>query len=388
MIRISILLVMFLAPIFSFAGGWISSGGESLIYARNPWFVKNTKSVDYCIQMDESSFSISRNDAEKLIAEGFQYWKSEFANNGSPGNGNPGFTQIASQTFHFVAECQDKTPLIFKLGLKKLNAEEIKYLDNPKKFIGVTIRKEYSLETLTGRGVIYLTADTGADAYTNDGQMLAEAWKKPILFRYALIHELGHFFGVPHVGSGIMSEVFMTVLLNKRMVPYFESTAQLSFLNPPANFEVCRGSASFNPDFFGVPKDTICLKFESIAGAQLQWNVFKKEEGNAVSASIGTVQVTSLDQSPYALKPAVIVQLPQEQKVFTAVETILGSFLVGGVFSDTSFMGGFRPQGSLRVFPLQMSLSAEKMSFVGTVQNQQMTVMNYSQLSFMQGILN
>ncbi len=133
--------------------GWISSGGESLIYARNPWFVKNTLSVDYCLQMDEASFSIAKSEVPKLIAEAFQYWKDEFAIN-TPGNPRPGIAKIATQKFNFLEKCDDKTPLIFKFGLKNLDTDETKYLTDPKKYIGVTIRKEYLLDTLKGNGVI------------------------------------------------------------------------------------------------------------------------------------------------------------------------------------------------------------------------------------------
>ncbi len=384
--KIFLMLCLSLFAQFSLAGGWISSGGESFIYSRNPWFVKNTTSVDYCLQMDEASFSISKAEVEKLIVQGFDFWKSEFATNNGFKKASAGYANIASQDFHYLAKCQADTPLIFKLGIKSLDAEEITFLVDPKKYIGVTIRKNYALDTLRGDGIIYITADKGADAYTNNGQLVSEAWKTPALLHYALIHEIGHFFGIPHVGSGLMSEVFMTVLLNKQMTHEFETSLQLSFLNPQNNFEVCRASNNFNPDFFGVSKATACLKFDSIPGSNLSWNVSSKLDADSSYELIGVAQVTALDQSPYALKPAVIVQLPDEQKVFSAIETILGPFLVGAIFSDISYNGVFRPIKSVRAFPLQMSLSAEKISFVGTLNNQQMTVMNYSPLSFMKAI--
>jgi len=333
---------------------------------------------------------IDNSYTDKACTQAFQFWKSEFALNSSFKKASAGYANIATQDFNYLTKCKEQTPLIFKLGIKALNEEEIKYLGDPKKFIGVTIRKSYSLDSLQGDGIIYITADKGADAYNNNGQLTARAWKSPQLMQYALIHELGHFFGIPHVGSGLMSEVFMSVLLNKQMSGEFEAASQLSFLNPQNDFEVCRSSNNFNPDFFGVPPGTTCLKFERASGANLGWDVSRKLDSETAADSqyerIGLVQVTSLDQSPSTLKPAVIVQLPDEQKVFSAVETILGPFLIGAIFSDTSYNGSFRPIKSVRAYPLQMSLSAEKISFVGTVNNQQMTVMNYSPLSFMRAI--
>lgn len=368
--------------------GWVSSGGESLIYARNPWFVKNTRSVDYCLQMDEASFSIPKSEVPKLIAEAFQYWKEEFTLNTS-GNPRPGLTQIATQTFNYLEKCEDKTPLIFKFGLKNLHPDEIAYLNDPKKYIGVTIRKDYSLNALQGTGIIYITADKGADAYTNNGQLISEAWKSPPLLRYTLIHELGHVFGIPHIGSGIMSEVFMTVLLNKVMAKDFEKISQLSFLNPQKNFEVCRDQGFFHPDFFRLSKATLCLKFQGMNGSVGQWTVFSKQDQTSSYEEIGSVQITALDQSAYGMKPAVIVQLPDEQTVFSALETIIGPFILGATLSETSYTGTFQLKNTIRGIPLQMSLSAEKISFVGTpgTNNQQMTVLTYSPPSFMKAML-
>lgn len=367
-------------------GGWISSGGESLIYARNPWFVKNTQSVDYCLQIDEVSFSVTKAQAEILISEAFTYWKNEFKTNGSANDtSKPGYAKVATQTFNYVEKCENNTPLVFKFGIKNLDQEEVTYLSDPKKYIGVTIRKNYSLEKLQGNGVIYISADKGADSYTNNGHLIDQAWTSPTLLRYAIIHELGHFFGIPHVGSGIMSEVFMTVLLNKRMTKEYENSSQLSFLNPQENFEVCRLSGSFNPDFFQVAKGALCLKFQSVSKGQ--WTVYSKLDATSSYTEAGLVQINALDQSPYGLKPAVIVQLPAEQKVFSALESIAGPFLMGAVFSETSYTGTFRPKNAVKAYPLHMSMSAEKVSFVGTVNNQQMTVMNYSPLSFMKVVL-
>jgi hypothetical protein len=382
-----LLVGLFLIHVSSLAhAGWVSSGGESLLFEKNPWFVKNTSTVNYCIQMDAPSFSITQPAVEKLIQEAFDFWKKEFSANGSGRANQPGYAQIATQNFILKSEC-DSVPLIFKFGLKNLDSEERHHLVDPKKFIGVTIRKEYSLETLQASGIIYITADKGADAYTNNGMLISEAWKHPALLRYALIHELGHMFGLPHEGSGIMSEVFMSVLLNSRLVNEFENLAQMNVLNPQNYFEVCRDSGGmFNPDFFGAAKSARCLKFEAIKNANLQWAVSVKETEQGEYKTLGTVQADSLDQSPYALKPAVIVQLPDEQKVFSATETILGPFLVGAVFSDTSYNGTFHPLNSVRALPIQMTLSAEKISFVGLVNNQNGTVLNYSPVSFMKAI--
>lgn len=369
-------------------GGWVSSGGESLIYAKNPWFLKNVTRVAYCLEMDETAFSISRAEAARAIAEAFTYWKSEFAINRGTTDLQLGFAAIATQDFTIADHCAETTPVVFKLGLSRLDPAEIAFLKEPKKFIGVTIRKTYSLTELKGSGVIYLSADRGPDAYANNGQMISEAWRSPALFRYAVIHELGHLFGIPHVGTGIMSEVFMPILLNKSMAPSFEKSPDLSFLNAQRNFEVCRNTAAFNPDFFKVGKGISCLRFEWSSSPGLpQWRVFTRAEPPAADTEVGTVQALALNQSVASLKPAVIVQLPEEQTVFRPTETLTGAFVMGGVFSDTSYEGSYRPKDSIRGQSLQMSLSADKISLVGLVNGQQALVMNYSPIGFLKTVL-
>lgn len=368
--------------------GWITFGGENSIYARNPWFAKNTLVVPYCVEMDEPSFSISKAQVLNLINEALVYWKTEFATNFAA-NTKPGFgfAEVATQDFKYQSTCSPTTPLIFKLGSKTLSDKEKEHLGDVGKYIGATIRKDYSLKDLKADGIIYITSDLGPDAYPNpNGLLIDKAWTRPALFRYALIHEIGHLFGIPHVGAGIMSEVFMTILLNKSMAPEFQRASQQSFLNPPRDFEVCRLTGQFNPDFFKASPGTTCLKFARVATGALEWTVFSRADSLSPDIELGTVQALTVDQSPYSLKPAVMLQLPDEQTVFTSVATIARPYLIGAVFSDVSYSGAYRLKGQIRSHPVHMTLSADKVSFVGAINNQQLTVMSYAPLSFLKAI--
>ena len=51
------LLIIFFSQL-TFAGGWVSSGGELFSDAHNPWFVRNTKDVNYCVVVDEINETI------------------------------------------------------------------------------------------------------------------------------------------------------------------------------------------------------------------------------------------------------------------------------------------------------------------------------------------
>ncbi len=382
-------------PIRPQSNSWVSSGGELFATGRNPWFVRNTSEVKYCITMDEPAFSITRSQVEGLIASATEFWQTEFRQNRALISSAIGYADIATQTFLLTA-CDAGVDLQFKFGANTLDADERDKggLSEPRRFIGVTIRKSYDPVLLKGQGIIYISADKGSTAYLNSGQLEDQAWSSPELLKYALIHELGHVFGIPHVGAGLMSEVFMDTLLNKSMAAQYVREPQQSFLNPPRDFNVCRMTGKFNPDFFQVAKDTPCLLFRQLSGSATTWRVYSADELMQNPVEVGTAQAVSLETSPYALKPAVTVQLPHEQldlpldkRVFKPSETVMGPFLVGAIFSQQSYRGVFRPTGGGRPVTFNMSLSAEQVTFIGTLNNLQMTTLNYAPISFMHSLI-
>src|SRR3989344_2617793 len=60
-------------------GGWVGMGGELFKDARNPWFVKNTKDVYYCIQLDKKDMSIDEASVSTAFTDAVNYWKGEFS---------------------------------------------------------------------------------------------------------------------------------------------------------------------------------------------------------------------------------------------------------------------------------------------------------------------
>ncbi|MCB0411029.1 MAG: hypothetical protein KDD22_00790, partial [Bdellovibrionales bacterium] len=60
------------------AGGWVSFGGELFRFDRNPWFVKNTLKVNYCIDnYDKEGMSVSQDIALQAIEDAIAFWKDE-----------------------------------------------------------------------------------------------------------------------------------------------------------------------------------------------------------------------------------------------------------------------------------------------------------------------
>ena len=260
-------------------GGWVSSGGEIFKFAKNPWFVRNTTDVDYCVQVDASSFSANEAAARDVISQALQYWKKEFDQPNPVGT--PGFAKLATQTFHDVGACTATTPLRFLLGYGTLSKEEVDYLVDPTKYVGISVRTDYDTTQLAGKGFVYISSDFGPHAYdANDTQShhIPRAWEKRQLLLYAVLHELGHVFGIPHMGSGIMSELFLDQLLHQSFFQFYIDHPVQSFLNPPLTFTTCLITGTINTGFFGAPTDTACLSFDGTeTSGTINWKITAKK---------------------------------------------------------------------------------------------------------------
>lgn len=131
----------FLFSIKVFAqGGWVSSGGELIKDARNPWFVKNTVSVKWCLQVDPKSISINETQISEAVVDALAYWKDEFTRASLFGT-LPGSFALGTQVFTKVSCSDPQLDLRIIFGSSLLTPEEIKHLKDPNQFIGVTDRK-------------------------------------------------------------------------------------------------------------------------------------------------------------------------------------------------------------------------------------------------------
>jgi hypothetical protein len=136
-------------------GGWISSGGELFQDARNPWFVKNTKEVFWCLQVDGSQVSATENQIELAFVDAVEYWRKEAKTNRLSNN----FFSIATQKFSRLPCMDSRVSLRVIFGKSLLNTKEREFLKDPDKYVGVTVRQEYNPVSLFGSGFIFFSAD-------------------------------------------------------------------------------------------------------------------------------------------------------------------------------------------------------------------------------------
>lgn len=377
---LSLALISFVSlPVHAERGGWQGSGGEVFRFAKNPWFVKNTSTVDYCVVIDQASISADEATIKDVIKEAIAYWKKElYQPLPNPANG---FAQLATQTFSEVSTCEDDTPLRFQFGYGTLNEKEIEFLEDPRKFIGVSVRKEYDNEHLKGKGFVFISSDMGPRAYDtlpNTGHLVPKAWQKRKLLLYAVIHELGHVFGIPHTGVGVMSEVFLDQLLHNSFHQFYLDHPLQTFITPPLSFEVCMLNGSFNASYFKVPVDTACLKLEGkLSAGQYEWEISARKSGPTAPTVVGSLRASPISSLQLGAKPAVIVHLPPEQKVFTLQERFVNTFMIGPVFTEGSATGIYKTSTSHRPFDVQVELRADSIVMTGLVSGRMEPVLVY-----------
>ncbi len=345
---VSLLMTVALSPflpLFTHAGVFVSTGGEVFVTAKNPWFIKGSRGgadkVNYCVNLSEDDMSINRDRARTIIREALDYWKDELAIKGPP---KPGFLRLADQEFIENEFCSENTPLQFKLGYSLLDKDELDHLKDPQKYIGVSIRKEYDKKTLSASGVVLIGSDKGSVTYHNPGNLVSNAWKSERLFKYAVLHELGHVFGMPHGGSGLMSETFLEQILNKQLAEYYQRAPLMSFRKAPRNFEVCSENGNFHRQFFQVASEVKCLLFEDDqSGSGIGWNVLARTKGETngkPELAIGYLQRGPVIQRN-ATRPTSILHFDGPQEIFSEIEMALFRFMIGPLTEEMSQKGDF-----------------------------------------------
>lgn len=185
----------------------------------------------------------------------------------------------------------------------------------------MSVRTRYDDVNLRGGGFIYVSADSGPLAYSNEF-LRHGAWhlgKGGLLFK-VLVHELGHVFGLPHMNESIvMHERFPERVLSPLSSdldltwPTFEGVRLDGVVD-----ERCFSNMSTQPflDFFEIPhgfRHNFCYQLK----LDLKSNTGAVFYGSRHSSMILGGTISDLSIHSRALG-GVNIWLPPEQIVFPA----------------------------------------------------------------------
>lgn len=370
-VMICFVLATVLLESSAYAGIWVSSGGGSFKDEHNPWFVRSTANVNYCIDLDAQTISASADQVRQAVEGAITYWKEEF---GSTQNLNQaGSLVIANQTFTEV-DCATQPELRFVIGYGKLAQNEVDYFKDPNcltqtstpcdptrnvmNYIGVTTRTDYDSVQLKGRGFVYISSDMGANVYQNDGNLIAPAWTQPNLLQYALIHEMGHVFGYPHLGNSIMSEVFLEQMLDQNLTYIFQKFPIEHFLFPGPVVENCNLLPNMTM-WFQAPAGTQCIQFQLSNNPTANIEVLARPNVNTQPTLIGTLMGVNLSTfTDSRSQPGIFLHLTNQQAIFTQQETGFRAFMVGPSFLDFGAQANYVPANGGALSPVYFRLTS------------------------------
>lgn len=277
-------------------GGIGGSGGEFIKDQLNPWFVKNTNEVNYCIKIDSNGFSADPIKIQSLIKKSLDYWKDEFQTSRS-------LLGIARQTFIENKGCQGNEGLVFQFGYNTLTEEQIEIFDSAKEdvhdYLGIALRTNYDKVNMRGSGFIYISSDKGDHMYNKGKNVAKELWRHDGLLYRMLLHELGHVFGVAHTPNTFMASDFPEYMI-RNYNKFISASTHEYFFRPTSLYLKCPWSRTSSLN------DKDCIKIET----KDDWKTFTVTDSETSSTA-----VTKMDKSSLWLFP-VSVFMPDEQKVF------------------------------------------------------------------------
>lgn len=189
------------------AGGWTSGGGELIRDAHNPWFLSNTKEVKYCIKINEKDFGQNKSFVRLNIFKALDFWKMQLNELTYVGNSSGFKFTLGTQNFYEV-NCDQNPDITFQFA--ELTKEQEEKLGDLSKTIAVSVRTDYDLVNLKGKGFVY---------FNKDAQFAELPWTRTEGSRVLpiLIHELGHIFGIQHTNDiHMMTETYPEELIDSR----------------------------------------------------------------------------------------------------------------------------------------------------------------------------
>ncbi len=340
----------------SFAGGWTSGGGELIRDAHNPWFLSNTKEVKYCIQINEADFGQSKSFVRTQIFKAIDFWKMQLKELTYWNYADPAFDfHLGTQSFYEV-DCREAHDLRFQFAT--LDKEQKQRLGDISKTIAVSVRTDYDLAKLKGKGFIF---------FNKNEQFTQKPWTEKDGNRVlpVLIHEMGHVFGIQHnTDTYVMKENFPEDVINGG-IDNFNSTENqfnnysdihlFTYHESKFNFMLCSIVGPIQPipkpkpisalqksvknQFFGQNEKDKC------SGQFIEGQTFKFYSGERGSELLGEAQLRMQDLTDIAnvFKSTELIHfwIPPEQKVFSNISQHMNSQKITiAVFQPKQFFKG------------------------------------------------
>lgn len=314
--------------------GGMDSGGAGLYGTdMNPWFLQNTPEVTYCLDVDPAAFHQSLEVVDQIILNAVESWKAVFAESGAKDRSSVQLfgIRIATQTFKRVP-CDDTVDIRFQLGI--LTPQQKTQLGNYRQWIGASYRTSYNKKDLKGQGFVYIAADSGPEKPIS-ADLVTDVWTKcdGCLLERTIVHELGHVFGMGHIGNDwdIMSERHLEKVTsqdwyNKHLTTdegkafFRERSALYGYLNFPQRYSAkdCTILAGDNKNriraIFDIPEDEQCVSFirGRTNGCTAEQTIFAFQQGQAFNRYFIADECKDAGRSEVAW-----LYLPMEQAVLT-----------------------------------------------------------------------
>lgn len=315
----SALLGLFIS-LSTFAGNGSSGGG--LIYGDqlNPWFVQNTKTVNYCVEIAPEFSDLSRDRVVDLIQESLNWWKKNLANASTVRYPNGYLPALGTQTFILQQNCNDQTDVRFYMGVLPTTERA---LISYKQTIGLAYRTAYDSVNLRANGFIYIAPERGP-LRPDSSRMHAKPWSvyESIALKHTLHHELGHIFGLQddhYEVENLMSAHFVERITDQRFIATYGGGVYASPYGCGKSNDRTHNYATHYEDshltslatYFGLqPQFDLKIRLQ-----QKQLFILDKNQ----SQVIGNINLDKFVLSQTNYNGGSYIYLTKKQKVFTQV---------------------------------------------------------------------
>jgi hypothetical protein len=197
----------------SYAGNGSSGGGNIYGDQLNPWYLSNTESVTYCLEVAPEFSDIPEEKLGPMIDEALGYWKRTFSRNEAMWEigDTKADLRLGTQSFVRQEACAPETDIRFQFGF--LTEGQRAAWPGHRQLIAGAFRTSYDEVRLRAKGVIYVAPEQGP-LRPRSRKLHAKPWSfgNHGALRLTLIHELGHVFGLQddhYSGYGLMSARFV-----------------------------------------------------------------------------------------------------------------------------------------------------------------------------------